>query len=154
MYAYCCILSQHCCLLWMYHLLYLVLLKSYDWLVSLSCIQPPLWERYQQQLKEWERTVARGNSAFTVGSQEKVTPPEKPPMFAFCLKPRGLDVPNKGSKQRSHRKFSVSGQHQSSLGDQDSPLVFGSIQFFPSTVSMFNTTSFVLLWNTYLFFLL
>ncbi|KAL0323876.1 UNVERIFIED_CONTAM: hypothetical protein Scaly_2354700 [Sesamum calycinum] len=72
-------------------------------------LQPPLWERYQQRLKEWERTAARGNCAFSVGSQDKVTPPEKPPMFAFCLKPRGLDVPNKGSKQRSHRKFSVSG---------------------------------------------
>ncbi|KAL0330296.1 UNVERIFIED_CONTAM: hypothetical protein Sradi_5016300 [Sesamum radiatum] len=88
-------------------------------------LQPPLWERYQQRLKEWERTAARGNCAFSVGSQDKVTPPEKPPMFAFCLKPRGLDVPNKGSKQRSHRKFSVSGPHQSSTGDQDSLLVFG-----------------------------
>ncbi|KAK4420023.1 hypothetical protein Salat_2415200 [Sesamum alatum] len=87
-------------------------------------LQPPLWERYQQRLKEWERTAARGNYAFTAGSQEKVTPPEKPPMFAFCLKPRGLDVPNKGSKQRSHRKFSVSGQHHSSTGDQDS-LLYG-----------------------------
>ncbi|XP_011081867.1 uncharacterized protein LOC105164793 [Sesamum indicum] len=88
-------------------------------------LQPPLWERYQQRLKEWERTAARGNCAFSVGSQEKVTPPEKPPMFAFCLRPRGLDVPNKGSKQRSHRKFSVSGPHQSSTGYQDSLLVFG-----------------------------
>ncbi|KAL0330786.1 UNVERIFIED_CONTAM: hypothetical protein Sangu_1624100 [Sesamum angustifolium] len=51
-----------------------------------------------------ERTAARGNCAFSVGSQDKVTPPEKPLMFAFCLKPRGLDVPNKGSKQRSHRQ--------------------------------------------------
>ncbi|KAG8381872.1 hypothetical protein BUALT_Bualt05G0018000 [Buddleja alternifolia] len=74
-------------------------------------LQPPLWERYQHQLKEWERTLAQG---YSVGNQEKF-PPEKPPMFAFCLKPRGLDVPNKGSKQRSHRKFSVNGHHDSHL---------------------------------------
>ncbi|KAI3468271.1 hypothetical protein Pfo_024934 [Paulownia fortunei] len=88
-------------------------------------LQPPPWERYQQQQKEWEHSVARGNYAVSVGSQEKVPPPEKPPMFAFCLKPRGLDVPNKGSKQRSHRKLSVSGHHHASSGDQDSFLVFG-----------------------------
>ncbi|KAK9992905.1 hypothetical protein SO802_022608 [Lithocarpus litseifolius] len=46
-------------------------------------------------------------------------------MFAFCLKPRGLEVPNKGSKQRSRRKFSVSGQSNSILGDQDGFHAFG-----------------------------
>ncbi|PIN14210.1 Histone-lysine N-methyltransferase [Handroanthus impetiginosus] len=84
-------------------------------------LQPPLWERYQQQLKEWEHSVARGNS---LGRHGKVPSPEKPAMFAFCLKPRGLEVPNKGSKQRSHRKFPVSVQHNASSADPDS-LVYG-----------------------------
>ncbi|KAL0407776.1 UNVERIFIED_CONTAM: hypothetical protein Sradi_1712000 [Sesamum radiatum] len=86
--------------------------------------QPPLWERYQQQLKEWEHSVARGNSGISIRTQEKAATPEKPPMFAFCLKPRGLDIPNKGSKQRSHRKFLVSGHHATS-GDHDSLLILG-----------------------------
>ncbi|KAH6757606.1 hypothetical protein C2S51_038754 [Perilla frutescens var. frutescens] len=86
-------------------------------------LQPPLWERYQQQLKDWEHNVGHGLYSFSVGSQGKV-PPEKPSMFAFCLRPRGLEVPNKGSKQRSHRRHPVSGHHHASLADQDC-LVFG-----------------------------
>ncbi|XP_073275352.1 uncharacterized protein [Primulina huaijiensis] len=82
-------------------------------------LQPPLWGQYRHQLKEWELTVARGNGSFPVPHLEK------PSMFAFCLKPRGLDVPNKGSKQRSHRKFSVSGHHNTTSGDQDSLHTFG-----------------------------
>ncbi|CAN6456350.1 unnamed protein product [Victoria cruziana] len=66
--------------------------------------QPPLWEKYQQQLKEWESAMAKlqSSSDGCIGKGELT---EKPPMFAFCLRPRGLEVPNKGSKQRSHRKF-------------------------------------------------
>ncbi|KAK6119458.1 hypothetical protein DH2020_046800 [Rehmannia glutinosa] len=77
------------------------------------------WERYQRQPKEWEPNV---------GSQEKVSPPEKPPMFAFCLKPRGLDVPNKGSKQRYHRKLPVSGNHHASSWNRHT---FDIVQLFP-----------------------
>ncbi|GFP80306.1 DNA mismatch repair protein msh6 [Phtheirospermum japonicum] len=77
--------------------------------------QPPPWERYHQQLKEWEQNVARGSCAVSVGDQEK----EKPAMFAFCLKPRGLDVPNRGSKQRSQRRLSVSGNHHAFSTDRD-----------------------------------
>lgn len=96
-------------------------------MLSLFRIQPPLWERYQQQLKDWEHN-SHGLYAFSAGSQGKV-PPEKPPMFAFCLRPRGLEVPNKGSKQRSHRRLPVSGHHHASLVDHDG-LVFGSIHNF------------------------
>ncbi|KAK7848659.1 hypothetical protein CFP56_004553 [Quercus suber] len=46
-------------------------------------------------------------------------------MFAFSLKPRGLEVPYKGSKQRSRRKFLVSGQSNAILGDQDGLHAFG-----------------------------
>lgn len=82
-------------------------------------LQPPLWEIYQQQVKEWELAMSKPNSALPNGCQGKVAPMEKPPMFAFCLKPRGLEVPNKGSKQRAHRKFSVSGQSNTVTGDHD-----------------------------------
>ncbi|CAA2970347.1 Hypothetical predicted protein [Olea europaea subsp. europaea] len=81
-------------------------------------LQPPLWERYEQQLKEWEHSVARANTALSAAFQENSSALEKPPMFAFCLKPRGLDVPNKGSKQRSHRRFPASGYNHTVSGDQ------------------------------------
>ncbi|XP_022976083.1 uncharacterized protein LOC111476594 [Cucurbita maxima] len=82
-------------------------------------LQPPLWETYQLQLKEWESTVNKNNTNFCNGYHEKAASVEKPPMFAFCLKPRGLEVFNKGSKQRSQRKFSVSGHSNSIAYNQD-----------------------------------
>lgn len=88
-------------------------------------LQPPLWERYQQQVKDWEAVMTKTNSALSNGCQVKASMIEKPPMFAFCLKPRGLEVPNRGSKQRSQRKLSVSGQINSILGDQDIYHPFG-----------------------------
>ncbi|KAG6649507.1 hypothetical protein I3843_07G212400 [Carya illinoinensis] len=88
-------------------------------------LQPPLWEKYQQQVDEWELAMTKVNTNLPNGCQEKAAPIEKPPMFAFCLKPRGLEVPNKGSKQRSQRKFSVAGHSNAVLGDQDGVLAFG-----------------------------
>ncbi|KAL5729371.1 hypothetical protein ACHQM5_002339 [Ranunculus cassubicifolius] len=69
-------------------------------------LQPPLWKRYQQQLKEWELGLNQIHH-YPNGCKEKAVLLEKPAMFAFCLRPRGLEVPNKGSKQRSHRKLST-----------------------------------------------
>lgn len=90
-------------------------------------IQPPLWEGYQQQVDEWELAMTKVNTNLPNGCQEKAKPIEKPPMFAFCLKPRGLEVPpNKGPKQRSQRKFSVAGHSNAILGDQDGALAFGN----------------------------
>ncbi|KAK7838051.1 hypothetical protein CFP56_020300 [Quercus suber] len=94
-------------------------------LILLCFIQPPLWERYQQQVKEWELALNKNNTNIPNGCQEKAAQIEKLPMFAFCLKPQGLEVPNKGSKQRSRRKFSVSGQSNAILGDQDGFHAFG-----------------------------
>lgn len=88
-------------------------------------LQPPLWERYQHQVKEWEQAVAKVTTVSAVGCKEKNLLNERPPMFAFCLKPRGLEVPNKGSKQRSHRRFPVSGHSQPVLGDQEGSHTFG-----------------------------
>jgi len=67
-----------------------------------------MWERYQQQLKEWEIAVTKNNLSSN-GSLDKGATLEKPSMFAFCLKPRGLEVQNKGLKHRSQKKISVSG---------------------------------------------
>lgn len=60
------------------------------------------------------------------GFTEKATLVEKPPMFAFCLRPRGLEVPNKGTKQRSHRKFTVLGHHGGVSRDSDGLHVNGN----------------------------
>jgi hypothetical protein len=51
-------------------------------------------------------------------------------MYAFCLKPRGLEVPNKGSKQRSHKKFSVAGQSNGLAGNHDGLHPYGNV-FYP-----------------------
>ncbi|KAM0933417.1 putative [histone H3]-lysine(4) N-trimethyltransferase [Dioscorea sansibarensis] len=80
--------------------------------------QPPLWERYQQQLKQWESAMSIMHNSLD-GSQGKGCSIEKPAMFAFCLRPRGLEVPNKFSKQRSHKKFMYSGHHNSFAKERD-----------------------------------
>lgn len=88
--------------------------------------QPPLWMKYQQQVKDWEQAMSNANLGFASICQEKATSVEKPPMFAFCMKPRGLEVPNKGSKQRSHRKISGSGHNHVVSRDQDGLHPFGT----------------------------
>ncbi|KAL1829336.1 hypothetical protein ACET3Z_007748 [Daucus carota] len=80
-------------------------------------LQPPSWERYQQEVQEWNQLMVKGNSITSCGGKRKAPPVEKPTMFAFCLKPRGLEVPNKCSKHRSQKKFRASGH--AFVGDQD-----------------------------------
>jgi hypothetical protein len=99
-------------------------------------MQPPLWERYQQQLREWEQAMERSSTSLPSGCHGKVALEDKPPMYAFCLKPRGLEVPNKGSKQRSHRKFSVAGKSNSFAGDHDGFHPYGNF-FYPLIFSPF-----------------
>ncbi|XP_061346192.1 uncharacterized protein LOC133291873 isoform X2 [Gastrolobium bilobum] len=81
--------------------------------------QPPLWERYQQEVREWEVAMTKNNIPVSNGCLQKVATLEKPPMFAFCLKPRGLEVLNKGSKHRSQKKISVSGHTNGILYEHD-----------------------------------
>ncbi|XP_061359587.1 uncharacterized protein LOC133303658 [Gastrolobium bilobum] len=81
-------------------------------------LQPPLWERYQQEVREWEVALTKNNTPTSNGCPYKVPTLEKPPMFAFCLKPRGLELLNKGLKHRSQKKISVSG-HTNCIPDQD-----------------------------------
>ncbi|XXG46745.1 hypothetical protein AAC387_Pa02g1512 [Persea americana] len=88
-------------------------------------LQPALWERYHDQVKEWESAMSKKHN-FSDGYKEKVVLSEKPPMFAFCLRPRGLEAPNKGTKQRSQRKFMVLGHHSGVLfGDTDGLQITG-----------------------------
>ncbi|KAL8113596.1 uncharacterized protein LOC141667595 [Apium graveolens] len=80
-------------------------------------LQPPTWERYQQKVQEWNQIMSKSNTITSCGGKRKAPPVEKPIMFAFCLKPRGLEVPNKVSKHRSQRKYRISGH--AVVGDQD-----------------------------------
>ncbi|KAI3729753.1 hypothetical protein L6452_18418 [Arctium lappa] len=83
-------------------------------------LQPPLWERYQQICREWDELNPKLTTGSVTGSLEKASAGDKPPMFAFCLKPRGLELLNKGSKHRPHKKISLSGHSHAFLGDHDS----------------------------------
>uniref|UniRef100_A0A0A9DEC5 Enhancer of polycomb-like protein n=1 Tax=Arundo donax TaxID=35708 RepID=A0A0A9DEC5_ARUDO len=71
--------------------------------------QSAMWKIYEQQLQDWESIVYRMQGSSN-GYQEKKLPP-KPALFAFCLRPRGLQIPYKGPKQRSHKKLMSSGCH-------------------------------------------
>ncbi|URE44056.1 Enhancer of polycomb-like [Musa troglodytarum] len=80
--------------------------------------QAPLWELYQQQLNQWESNMNK-TPLQPVGCHEKAHSWKKPPMFAFCLRPRGMEIPNKGSKQRSHKKLIFTGHHNVLMREQD-----------------------------------
>ncbi|XP_072970319.1 uncharacterized protein [Typha angustifolia] len=86
-------------------------------------LQPALWENYQKQLRDWELGTTKIQGSSDLGL-ERTCPVEKPPMFAFCLRPRGLEVPNKGSKQRSHKKFMFTNHHCSTAREPDALYVF------------------------------
>ncbi|VFQ84642.1 unnamed protein product [Cuscuta campestris] len=83
--------------------------------------QRPLWEMYQQQVKDWEQEVSKAVAA----NHGKTPLIEKPQMFAFCLKPRGLENPNRGSKQRSQKRIPIAGHNHTSFRDQDGIHAFG-----------------------------
>ncbi|CAA6671721.1 unnamed protein product [Spirodela intermedia] len=70
--------------------------------------QPPLWEQYHLQLKEWESAMSKMHSA----------PKELHGRTSSIDK--GLELPHKDSKQRSHKKFPSSGHHNSSPRDTHS----------------------------------
>lgn len=70
--------------------------------------QPASWERYQQQIKEWESQISELQNSPASNKQPFML--ERPSLFAFCLKPRGLEIPNKTQKQRPHRKFNAGKQ--------------------------------------------
>lgn len=71
------------------------------------------------------------------GSQEKECPIKKPPMYAFCLRPRGLEVPNKLLRQRSHKKFVSTVSHSSYGREQDGFYSSGIYYPFHITLILF-----------------
>ena len=81
--------------------MFVFVFKCISRLILLCFIQPPLWERYQQQVKEWVLALNKNNANIPNGFQEKAAPIEKPPTFAFCLKQWGLEVPTRG-QNRGH----------------------------------------------------
>ncbi|CAM8892335.1 unnamed protein product [Rhodiola kirilowii] len=87
-------------------------------------LQPPLWERYQKQLREWELAVSRFHNPLLNGGTKRPLV-EKPPMLAFCLKPRGLEVPSRGTKQRAHKKYHGPGHISAAMGDHDGYHAYG-----------------------------
>lgn len=88
-------------------------------------LQPPSWERYQQKMQQWNQLMTKANNTTVCGGKVKAPLAEKPAMFAFCLKPRGLEVSFKGLKHRSQKKFHVSGYSHAVVRDQDSVHTFG-----------------------------
>lgn len=74
--------------------------------------------------------MAKSNLALTSGCQEKPLTIEKPPMFAFCLKPRGLELPNRGTKQRSQKRLPVGALSNGIPGDADAFHSMGIIYSF------------------------
>lgn len=70
-------------------------------------------------------------------------------MFAFCLKPRGLEVPNKCSKHRSQKKFRASGH--AFVGDQDRIHTSGKLYAY---LMVFHSWSFpsICIYSLFIFF--
>ena len=90
--------------------------------------------------------MSKANTAAARGGKVKKPPPvEKPAMFAFCLKPRGLEVPNKGSKHRSQKKIHIA---HAIIGDQDSGHTFGNKSYIclPSVFFSWSRYSILVLW--------
>lgn len=81
--------------------------------------QPPMWKHYKKLLKKWELASGKRHRR-SYGFQENAAPLlDKPPMFAFCMKPKLLEVPNRKSKQKSHKKFMYMGQRSYSTRDRE-----------------------------------
>ncbi|CAM6086156.1 unnamed protein product [Calypogeia fissa] len=72
--------------------------------------QPAPWEQYQKQLQEWQEKVDQlQQKSPTATKQQLQSLCKRPPLFAFCLRPRGLETRNKMQKQRSHKKQGLNG---------------------------------------------
>ncbi|XP_047323164.1 uncharacterized protein LOC124926890 isoform X2 [Impatiens glandulifera] len=88
-------------------------------------LQPPMWEIYDHQVKEWEKAMTKANNGISSGCHQVKASMQKPPAFAFCLKPRGLEVPNKGPKQRSQRRLPLPALGNNYMGYQDNLHAYG-----------------------------
>ncbi|GBG87411.1 hypothetical protein CBR_g45468 [Chara braunii] len=80
--------------------------------------QPPAWVIYQEQLKSWQRNETpqssakgsgKGNSAHKhSGRPSSKATLTKPALFAFCLKPRGME--QRPQRQRSNKRHGMISQ--------------------------------------------
>ncbi|KAG6550103.1 hypothetical protein Mapa_008059 [Marchantia paleacea] len=72
--------------------------------------QPAPWEQYQRLLEDWQVKVNQlQEDSPTANKQQLQSMCKRPPLFAFCLRPRGLENRNKMQKQRSQRKQGLGG---------------------------------------------
>lgn len=99
--------------------------------------QPPSWDRYHVKLQEWNRFMTKGKSISVCADEVKAPIVEKPAMFAFCLKPRGLEVPNNGSKCRSQKKVHAAGRRHANIGEQGGFHSFGNRYLYSYLVVVF-----------------
>lgn len=87
--------------------------------------QPPLWEQYQKQVQNWQASFDELQLRLPSVSKEQLLEQcPRPPMFAFCLPPRGPDASNiskKMQKQRSQRSLFKSSR-ASSLSESSEEL--------------------------------
>lgn len=105
--------------------------------------QPPLWKHYEQQLKEWESAKSKSHSS-PDSCNDQSHSIKKPPMFAFCLRPRGLEVPNRALKQHSHKKLLFSGHYNALAREQDGLNRLGILIFLFHS-SIYAVTNFFLI---------
>ncbi|KAK1383888.1 hypothetical protein POM88_021623 [Heracleum sosnowskyi] len=82
-------------------------------------LQPPSWETYERKMQEWHQLMTQKSNTAACGGNMKAPPVEKPAMFAFCLKPHGLEVPRRVLKRRSKKKIHLAGHRHALIGDQD-----------------------------------
>ncbi|KAL2609279.1 hypothetical protein R1flu_027852 [Riccia fluitans] len=72
--------------------------------------QPAPWQQYQKLLEDWQATVNQlQQESPTANKQLLQSLCKRPPLFAFCLRPRGLENRNKMQRQRSQRKQGLGG---------------------------------------------
>ncbi|KAL3699408.1 hypothetical protein R1sor_017430 [Riccia sorocarpa] len=72
--------------------------------------QPAPWEQYQKLLEDWQAKVNQlQQESPTANKQQLQSMCKRPPLFAFCLRPRGLENRNKTQRQRSQRKQGLGG---------------------------------------------
>lgn len=88
--------------------------------------QPAPWEIYQKQMQMWQdQFMQLQQQSLTASKQQLLQQCRRPPLFAFCLRPRGLEARRILQKQRSHRKQSVNGnatRNWISVGSMDGAL--------------------------------
>ncbi|CAM6047428.1 unnamed protein product [Sphagnum compactum] len=88
--------------------------------------QPAPWEIYQKQMQVWQdQFMQLQQQSLTASKQQLLQQCRRPPLFAFCLRPRGLEARRILQKQRSHRKQSVNGtatRNWISVGSMDGAL--------------------------------